>query len=338
MRLYSWPYLLLFLPALGYLVWFFFKKERKNYYSTIRYPDLSRIKLSLNSSLSLTIRKNLIGLKLLALFFLILSLARPQGGQKILDTEAKGIDIMLVLDISGTMQAEDFKPQNRLFVAKKVLSSFIKGRRTDRIGLVSFAGESYTACPLTLDYPVILDQLKTLKFGSIQDGTAIGMAIANAVNRLQYSKARNKIIILLTDGENNAGVIDPLTAAQAAAAYGIRVYTIGVGKLGGAPIPFQHPVFGKQYYRNPDGSLYLTKLDERTLEEIANLTDGKYYRATDSDTLKAIYGKIDKLEKTKIKAKQYIHYTESFPVFLVMGLLCLLAYLVLDNIIFIKVP
>ncbi len=338
MRLYSWPYLLIFLPILGYLIWYFFKQKYIKYFAAIKYPDIQKIKQIHTSSLNSQIRKNLISLKLIALFFLILALARPQGGQRVIDSEALGIDIMLVLDISGTMQAEDFKPYNRLYLAKKVIADFVKKLKTDRIGLVIFSGESYTQSPLTMDYNIILEQLKNIKFGTIQDGTAIGMGIANAVNRLQYSKAKSKVIILLTDGENNAGVIDPITAAQVAGAFNIRIYTIGVGKEGGAPVPFQHPVFGKQYYRKPDGSLYLTQLDEGQLSEIANITGGKYFRATDSDTLKRVYEKIDKLEKTKIQSKQYLQYSEEFPIFIILGVLFLLSYIVIDNLILVKIP
>ncbi|MBU1078754.1 MAG: VWA domain-containing protein, partial [Spirochaetes bacterium] len=266
MRYYSWLYLLLLLPVFGYIIWLFFYKSDLKYFSTIKYPDLKKISSATSGSKRHKIRKHLFVLKYIALFFLILAMARPQSGQRSEDVETKGIDIMLAIDISGSMQAEDFKPNNRLHVAKKVLADFIKGRKTDRMGLVVFAGESFTQCPLTLDYNIILQQLEQIKFGLVQDGTAIGMAIANSVNRLRYSKAKSKIIILLTDGENNVYTIDPIDAAKAAEAFNIKIYTIGAGKRGGAPIPFYHPVLGKQYYRNPDGTLYLTKLDENTLQ------------------------------------------------------------------------
>ncbi|MBN1898928.1 MAG: VWA domain-containing protein [Spirochaetes bacterium] len=269
---------------------------------------------------------------------MILALARPQAGQRSLETEMRGIDIMLALDISGSMMAEDFKPNNRLTVAKKVLSDFVKGRKTDRMGLVIFAGESFTQSPLTFDYNIILDYLKQIRFGMIDDGTAIGMALANCVNRLKPSRAKSKVIILLTDGENNSGLIDPVTAAQAASAMNIKIYTVGVGKLGGAPIPFFHPRFGKQYFRNEDGSFVLTKLDEKTLKEIAFITSGKYFRATDAGSLKRIYQKIDSLEKTKIKARQFFQYNELFGFLLWIALFFILCYIVLENIIFIKVP
>ncbi len=337
MRLYSWEYLLIFLPMLGYIVYLFFYNKRFKYYATIKYPAVNRLK-QIATTPRIKFRKYLVVLKIASLFFMILALARPQSGQKAEEIEARGIDIMLALDVSGSMQAEDFKPRNRLTVAKKVLADFIKGRKTDRIGLVVFAGESFTQCPLTLDYDIILEYLKQIDFGMIEDGTAIGMAIANCVNRLRYSKAKSKVIILLTDGENNAGAIDPITAAHAAEAMNIKIYTVGVGKIGGAPIPYYHPIFGKQYYRNPDGSLYLTKLDEQTLRKIAQITDGKYFRATDARSLEKIYKKIDALEKTKIKAKQYLQYTESFSPFLWIAIGMILCYIILDNIVFVKVP
>lgn len=337
MRLYSWEYLLIFLPVLGYIVYLFFYKRKFKYYATIKYPAVSRLK-QIATTPRTKLRKYLFVLKIAALFFMILALARPQSGQRVEEIETKGIDIMLALDVSGSMKAEDFKPKNRLTVAKKVLADFIKGRKTDRIGLVVFAGESFTQCPLTLDYDIILEYLKQIDFGMIEDGTAIGMAIANCVNRLRYSKAKSKVIILLTDGENNAGAIDPITAARAAEAMNIKIYTVGVGKIGGAPIPYYHPIFGKQYYRNPDGTLYLTMLDEQTLKKIAQITDGKYFRATDARSLERIYKKIDALEKTKIKAKQYLQYTESFPPFLWIAIGMILCYIILDNILFVKVP
>ncbi len=337
MRLLNWQYLVLLIPA-GYLAWRVFFKKGFKYFSTIKYPDVKKMQSATNKSLKLKIRKHMVILKFIALLALIIGLARPQSGQRSQETEAKGIDIILALDISGSMQAEDFKPNNRLYVAKKALAGFIKGRETDRIGLVVFAGESFTQCPLTLDYNIILEQLKQIKFGLVEDGTAIGMAIANSVNRLRYSKAKSKVIILLTDGINNAGVIDPITAADAASAFNIKIYAVGVGKRGGAPWPYYHPVLGKQYHRNPDGTLYLTKLDEDTLKNMAGRTGGKYFRATDSNALRNIYKKIDKLEKTKIKTKQYLQYIEKFRPFVFFGLLLLITYIGLDNTILIKVP
>lgn len=338
MRFYSWPYLFLLLPILGYFIWQFFYRKNYKYHSTIKYPDINKFSDIKIRSFKVLARKYLFVLKLAALLFLIIAIARLQSGQRAKDVETQGIDIMLALDTSGSMTAEDFKPANRLNVAKNVMANFIKGRKTDRIGLIVFAGESYTQCPLTLDYRIILEQIKKINFGAIDDGTAIGLAIANCVNRLRYSKAKSKVIILLTDGENNVHVIDPVDAAKAAEAFNIRIYTIGAGKLGGAPIPYHHPVLGKQYHRNPDGTLYLTKLDEGTLRQIADITGGKYFRATDSNALLKVYKKINKLEKTKIKTRQYLQYTENYIPFLLIGSLLLLGFLLVDNLILIKVP
>jgi len=340
MRFLSWYYLLLFLPILGLFIWLFVYKKNYKYFATIKYPNITKIKESIfSNSPLLKLRKYLIFLKICALLFIILALARPQSGQKAQEIETKGIDIMLVLDNSGSMRAEDFKPKNRLYVAKKVLAKFIRGRKTDRIGLITFAGRSYTQCPLTLDYNIILEQLKEVTFNDTDNGTAIGVAIGNAANRLRYSKAKSKVIILLTDGVNNTGEIDPITAAEASSALGIKIYTVGVGKEGSAPIPRGiHPIFGKVYYRNPDGSLYLTQIDEETLKKIAIITGGKYFRATDAKTLEKIYKKIDKLEKTKIKTKQYLQYTENFYIFLTIGLILFITFLIIDNFILVKVP
>jgi len=337
MRFHNSEYLLIFLPILGFILWLLFKNRNFKFYSTIKYSSIENLK-NIKTTKKAILRKYLIVLKLLSLFFMIIALARPQAGIKTEESETKGIDIMLILDVSGSMQAEDFKPKNRLEVAKRVLAKFVEGRKSDRIGLIVFSAESFTQCPLTLDYNIILEYIKQIKFGMIQDGTAIGMAIANAVNRLRYSNAKSKVAILLTDGENNAGAIDPITAAQLAAAMDIKIYTVGVGKIGGAPVPYYHPIFGKQYYRNPDGSLYLTKLDEETLKQIAEITGGKYFRATDAEALQKIYQKIDSLEKTEIKVKQYLNYKEIFQPFLYISLFLLLTYILLEYIIFVKIP
>ena len=250
--------------------------------------------------------------RLLTLALLALGLARPQVVKHEEEIRTEGIDIMLVLDVSGSMQAEDFKPANRLHVAKDVVGEFLGMVKNDRIGLVVFAGQSFTQCPLTLDYDVLRTLLSKVEIGMIEDGTAIGTALANAVARLKDSVAKSKVVILLTDGENNAGKIDPDTAAKIAQALGVRVYTIGVGKEGGAPIPVNHPVYGKVYARNPDGSLVLTKLDEKTLRKIAEATGGQYFRATDAEALKKIYAQILELERTKFEVKQFERAQEYF--------------------------
>ncbi|MEA3504347.1 MAG: VWA domain-containing protein [Bacteroidota bacterium] len=249
-------------------------------------------------------------LRMLALTLLIIAFARPQSSSKQQNVNIKGIDMIMALDISSSMLAEDFKP-NRLEAAKDVAWNFIKGRKNDRAGLVIFAGESFTQCPLTSDHSVLKNLFKDIKSGMIDDGTAIGDGLATAINRLKKSKAVSKIIILLTDGENNSGALDPTSAAEIAEMYGIRVYTIGVGTHGTAPYPVSS-FFGKQYQQVE------VKIDEELLQNIADMTGGKYFRATDNDKLKQIYQEIDTLEKSKIDV---IEFTEKSEQFLSLALL-----------------
>src|SRR5258706_2051412 len=250
------------------------------------------------------LRHALFALRLVALTFLIIALARPQTTDRGENVTTEGIDIVLATDISGSMLAEDFKP-NRIEAAKRVAADFIDGRQNDRIGLVIFAGESFTQCPLTLDHAVLISLLKEVKAGMVEDGTAIGMGLATAVSRLKESKAKSRVIILLTDGVNNRGFIDPLSAAGIAQSFGIRVYTIGVGTQGMAPYPVQTP-FGVQYQSIP------AEIDAALLQKIADETGGKYFRATDNRTLKDIYAEIDRLEKTKIEVTQFHRHGEEF--------------------------
>ena len=243
-------------------------------------------------------------LRLFAIGLLTIALARPQSTSRGENVTTEGIDIVLVTDISGSMLAEDFRP-NRIEAAKRVAMDFIDGRLNDRIGLVVFSGESFTQCPLTLDHGVLKNLLGELKSGMIEDGTAIGMGLATAVSRLRESKAKSRVIILLTDGVNNRGAIDPLTAAGIAQSFGVRVYTVGVGTVGMAPYPVQTP-FGVQYQNMP------VEIDEELLKKISDQTDGKYFRATDNRTLKAIYAEIDRMEKTKIEVTQFRRHKEEF--------------------------
>ncbi|MDH3973472.1 MAG: VWA domain-containing protein [Deltaproteobacteria bacterium] len=270
-------------------------------------------------------------LNILALVLIILALARPQLVNREKEVSTKGTDIVLALDISGSMQAEDFKPNNRLYVAKEVLKSFVQGRQSDRIGLVSFAGQAYTQSPLTIDYGILYSLVDDLEIGRYQDGTAIGMAIAEGTKRLKNSEAETKIIILLTDGVNNSGNIDPATAARVAAALSVKVYTVGVGIEGGAPIPVDDPVFGKVYARDRSGNIVRTEMDEETLKAVAKITNAKYFRATDRDSLIRIYGEIDKLEKTDIKIKEYFSYVELYLYFLGAALFLFLFSLLLRS-------
>ena len=244
----------------------------------------------------------------------------------------EGVDIVLALDISSSMLAEDFKPNNRLEAAKLVAKDFIKGRTNDRIGIVVFAAKSFTQCPLTLDYGILLNFIDEVESGMIEDGTAIGMAIANAANRLRDSKAKSKIVILLTDGQNNKGQLDPITAAKVAQAFDIRIYTVGVGKRGTALYPVDDPIFGKRYVQMP------VQIDEKTLKEIAKITKGSYYRATDKESLDKIFQEIDQLEKTKIEIKQFARFKELFSTYLFMALGLIVVEVVLTNTKFRKIP
>ncbi len=250
-------------------------------------------------------------LRVTAVALLVVALARPQTTSRGENINTEGIDIVLLLDISGSMLAEDFQP-NRIQAAKEVAQNFVDGRTNDRIGLVIFAGQSFTQCPMTLDYRVLKSLLRQVKPGVVEDGTAIGMAIAQGVNRLKESKAKSKVMILLTDGVNNRGEIDPITAAQIAQTFAIRIYTVGVGTIGEAPYPVQTP-FGIRYQNIP------VDVDEKTLQKIADMTNGQYFRATNNRTLKQIYAEIDKLEKTRIEVKAYRSYTELFYGWAMLG-------------------
>lgn len=253
---------------------------------------------------------------------LSLALARPQLSNRWQSESTEGIDIMMALDISGTMLGEDLKP-NRLEAAKAVATEFVLSRPNDQIGLVVFAGESFTQCPLTTDHAVLVNLFKSVSFGMIEDGTAIGLGLANAVNRMKDSTTKSKVVILLTDGSNNRGDIDPMTAAEIAKTFGIRVYAIGVGSYSEeVPVPIYTP-YGVQR-----GTMR-SEFDESTLRNIAQMTGGEYFRATDNNSLKAIYQQIDQLEKTKIRVREYSKRTEHFAPFLLAALLCLLTELLL---------
>jgi Ca-activated chloride channel family protein len=258
-------------------------------------------------------------LRSLAVIALIVGLARPQSSLSWQNTTTEGIDIVIASDISGSMLAEDFQP-NRLEAGKNIAIDFIKDRPNDRIGLVIFSGESFTQCPLTIDHDVLINLYKDIHYGMIDDGTAIGMGLATAVNRLKDSEAKSKVVILLTDGSNNMGSIPPITAAEIAKQFNVRVYTVGIGTHGFAPYPVQTP-YGIQYQRMP------VDVDEGTLTKIAELTGGKYFRATDNNKLKNIYEQIDKLEKAKIDVTEYHKKTEMFlPVALLAALLLLIEF------------
>ena len=309
---------LLIIPVV-YSIWYFFK--RKNINSEILFSNLG----SLNKTKTLKNRLRDLPqiFKILAMCLLIIALARPQSSTNWEESTTEGIDIVLSMDISGSMLAEDLKP-NRLEASKDVAVDFISKRVNDRIGLVIFSGESFTQCPLTTDHNVLINLFKDVKSGMVEDGTAIGMGLATAVNRLKDSDAISKIIILLTDGVNNKGVVAPFTAAEIAKQFGIRVYTIGVGTEGYAPYPFQTP-FGVQYQDVE------VQIDEETLQNIATVTDGKYFRATNNNKLKEIYKDIDKLEKSKIEVTEFHKRSEEFSNFAIPALIILLFGFILEK-------
>jgi len=320
--------ILLILPVLIYWYW----RGKRAGGARLRYSDTGLFK-GVGRTAKQRLRPLLFLLRLLALSLMIIALARLQSGSKETKVSTEGVDIVLAMDVSSSMLAEDFKPHNRLEAAKQVAQEFITGRSNDRMGLVIFAGESFTQCPLTLDYGVLLTLLNQLKVADRDwDGTAIGMGIVNAVNRLRSSKAKSKIIILLTDGENNKGEVDPLTAARVAQALGIKIYTIGAGKKGTAMYPVDDPVLGRHYVPMQ------VRIDEQTLKEIARITDGRYFRATNSNKLKKIYAEIGKMEKTKIEVKEFTRYQDYFVYLLTAGLLLLLLELILANTYFKKLP
>ena len=269
-------------------------------------------------------------LRMLVLSLLIMVLARPQTTNSWQNSEMEGIDIMLAIDVSTSMLAEDLKP-NRLEAAKQVAAEFINGRPNDNIGITLFAGESFTQCPLTVDHTVLLNLIKDVQCGLIEDGTAVGMGIANAVSRLKDSKAKSKVVIALTDGTNNRGDISPLTAAEIAKSFGIRVYTIGVGTNGMAPYPYQ--VAGTVQYVNLP-----VEIDEKMLSDIANITQGNYFRATSNSKLEEVYQEIDKLEKTKLSVRQFSKRDEKYEWFALAALFCILLEVLLRNTILKKIP
>jgi Ca-activated chloride channel family protein len=307
-------WLLLIIPAMvGWYIW-----RRQKLYGHLNISTIKGFAIPVKSLLP-KFRHLEITLRSLAFVALIIALARPQTSLSWQNTTTQGIDIVIASDISGSMLAEDFKP-NRLEAGKEIAINFIKNRPDDRIGLVIFSGESFTQCPLTIDHSVLVNLFADVKNGMISDGTAIGMGLATAVNRLKDSEAKSKVIILLTDGANNAGSIPPLTAAEISKQFGIRVYTVGLGTNGYAPYPQQTPM-GIQYQRMK------VDIDEPTLTKIATITGGKYFRATDNEALKNIYEQIDKLEKAKIDVTQYNKKTELFlPFALIAALLLVLEF------------
>ena len=309
------------------MIFFYFQKDRKTSGTVI----VSSVQnFSQTGSWKKTFRHFLFICRLLALACLIMALARPQLKNEEQSTNGEGIDIVLCLDISGSMLAQDFTP-NRMEAAKNVAAEFIDGRPTDRIGLVIFSGESFTMSPLTTDRTELKNQLFNVQSGLLEDGTAIGSGLATGVERLRYSASKSKVIILLTDGENNGGLIDPNTAKEIAKSIGVRVYTVGVGTEGFAPVPVQTP-----------GGVIMQRekvsIDEKLLTQIANETGGKYFRAKDNESLSAIYKEIDQLEKSKIEITTFTKYSEQFFPFAFAAAGLLLLEYILQFTIFRKFP
>lgn len=318
-------WLFLVLPIAIAWYWFTHKKQR----ATLKISSTKSFKGS--RTLIAKLQPLLFGLRILALSTIILALARPRSVDVSSKSRTtKGIDIVMAIDVSGSMLAKDLKP-NRLEALKRVAAEFVEDRINDRIGLVVYAGESYTRTPVTSDKTVILQSLKTVEYDDsiIADGTGIGVGLATAINRIKDSKAKSRIIILLTDGVNNSGTIDPRMAADIAKEYGIKVYTIGIGTNGMAPFPYAKAPNGKFLYQNMK-----VEIDEKLMKEIAKTTDGKYFRATSNAKLKEIYTEINKLEKTEVEEKKYFNYDEKYQPLVWLALVLLFVEVLLKNTIF----
>ncbi|NSW45845.1 MAG: VWA domain-containing protein [Bacteroidales bacterium] len=299
---FAHPYwfILIIIPILM-IFWYIFKR---NTVAPSLILSTAPILFKQKNNYKIVLKHLLFGLQIIALILIIIALARPQSSNNLQDIETEGIDIVLSLDVSGSMLARDFKP-DRLEASKDIAAEFINNRPNDRIGLVIFSATSFTQCPLTTDHAALINLFKGVKYGFLEDGTAIGDGLSTAILRIKDSNAKSKVIILLTDGVNNSGSIDPITAAEIAKTYDIRVYTIGVGTLGQAPYPVQTP-FGTQL------QMMKVEIDEPVLKQIAQITGGKYFRATSNDKLRQIYNEIDKMEKTKILVHEYKKKKEEF--------------------------
>ncbi len=314
----GWLWLMLLVPVVGVWSWRRARREDglrfSNVASALAAPKTTWARLGL---LPAVLRMGVLALGILAL-------ARPQERNVTRERFAEGVDIMMVLDTSTSMRAQDFRP-NRFEAARQVGEEFIRGRVSDRVGLVVFAAKAYTQAPLTLDYDFLLSMLREVEVGVIEDGTAIGTALAMAVNRLKETEAKSKVVILLTDGQNNRGELSPETAAEVAATMGVRVYAIGVGAEGEAPFVIDHPFAGRQHRMVP------VEIDEKMLQAVADKTGGKYFRATDNEALREIYREIGELEKTKVEERTYTDYDERYASFLWPAFGLLLLELLLTN-------
>ncbi|MDR0972828.1 MAG: VWA domain-containing protein [Prevotellaceae bacterium] len=320
-------YFLLLILLIPYILWYVFRRSQGE--AALQVSDTSMYDVAPKTFRNYLLHVPFV-LRILCFIMLVCVLARPQSTNSWQSSEIEGIDIMLSIDVSTSMLAEDLKP-NRLEAAKEVAAEFIQGRPNDNIGITLFAGEAFTQCPLTTDHTVLLNLFSSIQTGLIEDGTAIGMGIANAVTRLKDSQAKSKVVILLTDGTNNSGDISPLTAAEIAKSFDIRVYTIGVGTNGTAPYPYP-TAMGIQYVNVP------VEIDEKMLTEIASTTGGEYYRATSNSKLEEVYMQIDRLEKTRLNVKEYSKRSEEYLPYALIGLLALLLELLLRHSLLKKIP
>lgn len=319
-------YALILMPLMA--AWYIWKGKRST--AALKLSGFENLDERIGSS-RIWLRHVLFILRLLVVGLIIVVLSRPQSSNKWEQVTTEGIDVIMCMDVSGSMRAMDFRP-NRLEASKNVGIEFVNARQDDRFGLVVFAGESFTQCPLTTDRAVVVNFLKEIEFGVIEDGTAIGMGLATAVNRIKESRAKSKVIILLTDGVNNRGDVGPVTAAEIAANYGIRVYTIGVGSHGNAPVPVQD-MYGRTVTRNMP-----VEIDEDVLKKIATTTGGTYFRATNNNKLREIYQQIDQMEKTRLDVKQFSKKKEEYFPFLLAALLLLLFEILLRYSVFRTIP
>lgn len=318
---FAYPYLLFLLLLIPvFVVWYIFKGRKLN--PSLKVSNINPLK-RVSKGIKAPLRHLLFALRMVALGLLVIALARPQDHNSWKKDSVEGIDIVMAMDISTSMLAMDLQP-NRIEAAREVAQKFINNRPNDNIGFVIFASESYTLCPMTTDHTVLLNRIKDVEPGMLEDGTAIGMGLATAINRIKDSKAKSKVIILLTDGVNNSGEISPNMAANLAKTFGIRIYTIGVGSRGEAPYPVPTP-FGTRIQKLP------VDLDEPTLEAVAKITDGHYYRAVDNKSLDKVYDSIDKLEKSKVVSKSFSSYEDLYLPWLIAALLILMIEFVLRH-------